>query len=126
MRFKINSVLMLFAFIFTSAVAAASGSFNLQVKTKNPWPIAASISGGNLSLKSRGRTTIHGSTKTTSSSETKVTGKANFSTTACAKASVVTVTLKFSKDGKYKSGSAKGKCVRSSGTVRFSGKVVVN
>jgi len=113
-----------FVSLLVPAEAAPNGNHNLEIKTKFPWPISVSISGDKLTLKSRGRTKVHGSTKTTSASGTKIVGKANFSTKTCEKASVVTVTLKFSKDGKFKSGSAKGKCVRAKGNANFSGRVV--
>lgn len=103
--------------------AAPNGNYNLEIKTKNPWPITASVSGDTLTLKSKGRTTIHGATKTTSASGTKISGKANFSTKSCTDQSQVKVTLVFTKDGKFKSGSASGRCNRSSGSVSFRGAV---
>jgi len=110
--------------VATPVLAAPNGSYRLEVKTKNPWPLAATTSGDKLTLKSRGRTKVIGSTATKSSSDTKIVGKANFSTASCTAKSTVTITLRFSKDGNYKSGSAKGRCVRANGSVNFSGKVV--
>ena len=114
------------------ANAAPNGSFNLQVQTKYPWPIAASISGDKLELKSRGRTKIVGATKTKGASKSKIFGTANFSTAStggregCNQKSTVTVTLKFEKDGSFKTGTAKGKCVRDNGmSGSFSGKVLL-
>ncbi len=113
-------------------VAAPNGSYNLQVQTKFPWPIAASVSGDKITLRSSGRTTVIGSTQTKGASKTKIFGTANFSTAGiggregCNQKSTVTVTLKFSKDGSFKSGTAKGKCVRDTGNSgSFSGKVRV-
>lgn len=110
--------------------AAPNGKFNLQVQTKFPWPIAASISGDKLELKSRGRTKIAGTTKTKGASKSKISGTANFSTAGtggregCNQKSTVTVTLKFDNAGNFKSGTAKGKCVRDNGkSGSFSGRV---
>lgn len=114
------------------ANAAPNGSFNLHVQTKFPWPIAASISGDKLKLKSRGRTKIVGATKTKGASKTKISGTANFSTAdtggreGCNQKSTVTVSLKFDNAGNFKSGTAKGKCVRDNGkSGSFSGKVLL-
>ena len=113
--------------IAAPAYAAPNGSYKLEIKTKTPWPIAVTVSGDQMNLKSRGRTKVIGATQTNSASATKITGSANFSTNSCNANSVVTVTLKFSKDGSFKSGSAKGKCARDSGGSRnFSGKVVLD
>ena len=112
------------------ANAAPNGGFNLQVQTKFPWPIAASISGDKLKLKSQGRTKIVGATRTKGASKNKISGTVNFSTIGtggregCNQKSTVTVTLKFDKDGIFKSGAARGKCVRDNGkSGSFSGKV---
>ena len=112
------------------ANAAPDGSFNLQVQTKFPWPIAASIFGDKLELKSQGRTKIVGATKTKGASKSKISGTANFSTAGtggregCNQKSTVIVTLKFGKDGSFKTGTAKGKCIRDNGkSGSFSGRV---
>lgn len=114
------------------ANAAPDGSFNFQIQTKFPWPIAASILEDKLELKSLGRTKIVGATKTKGASKSKISGTANFSTAGyggregCNQKSTVTVTLKFEKDGSFKAGTAKGKCVRDNGkSGSFSGKVLL-
>lgn len=130
----IKSAVLLAALVVvpSNSFAAPDGNFNLQIQTKFPWPMAATVSGDKIALKSRGRTKIIGSTKTKGASKTKISGTANFSTAGtggregCNQKSTVTVTLKFNKDGSFKSGSAKGKCVRDSGkNGSFSGKVAL-
>ncbi len=131
---KANIMLIAAACLSVSfpATAAPNGDFNLQVQTKFPWPMAVSIYGDKITLKGSGRTKIVGLTKTKGASNTKISGTANFSTAGsggregCNQKSTVTVSLKFNKDGSFKSGTAKGKCVRDSGkTGNFSGKVAL-
>lgn len=115
------------ALLFTTqASASPEGSYSLTVNTKTAWPISASISGDKITLQSRGRTTVIGSTASKSSKGTKYTGKVNFKTGTCTDKSSVTITLNFTKEGSYKSGSAKGKCIRSGGTRSFRGSVSKN
>ena len=109
----------------TPTLAAPNGNYNLEIKTKFPWPMAAIVSGDKITLKSRGRTTIVGSTLTKAASATKITGKADFTTKICKAGSQVTISLRFNKDGSFKSGSANGRCKRTSGTANFRGQVIL-
>ena len=115
----------LLAVTSSSAATAPNGNYNLEIKTKFPWPMAGVISSDKLTLKSRGRTSIVGQTQTSGVSATKITGKANFTTKICGAGSSVKVTLRFNKDGTYKSGNASGRCKRTSGTASFKGAVVL-
>lgn len=113
-----------FAFLIVSATAAPNGSYNFTVMTSNPWPIAVKIQGDRFSTKSNGYVKVLAPSETKSASTTKIVGKTKFTTKICSQPSEVTVTLRFNKDGSFKSGKANGRCNQSRGGVNFSGKVM--